>query len=138
MENNRQKIVVVEDDILMVKILGFILSKEGYDLTIANDGQDAIEKIVAVIPDMVITDITLPSKSGLEVIAFTKENFKSVPVIVLSSMGVEESAILEAFSLGANDFIPKPFCPNELKIRVKRLFIKYQVNENVSQAVKMV
>jgi len=61
MENNRQKIVVVEDDILMVKILGFILSKEGYDLTIANDGQDAIEKIVAVIPDMVITDITLPS-----------------------------------------------------------------------------
>ena len=119
--NSDKKILIVEDDELMIKILKFILNKEGYQLSIIKDGLSAIEQIPAINPDMVITDLLLPYKSGLEVIRFVKENFEKTPIIVLSSLGEEEHSVSEAFKLGADDFIAKPFNPNELILRVKRL-----------------
>ncbi len=130
MENNVKKILVIEDDLLMVKILEFVLRKEGYEITIAKDGIEGLEKLQTSNPDMIITDIILPFKSGLEIISFAKENLKHIPVIVVSSMGEEEGTVMEAFNLGADDFVPKPFNPNELKIRVKRLFARNQMFEN--------
>lgn len=130
MENNVNKILVIEDDILMVKILEFVLRKEGYNITIAKDGIEGLEKIQTFNPDMIITDIILPFKSGLEVISFVKENHNHIPVIVVSSMGEEERTVMEAFNLGADDFVSKPFNPNELKLRVKRLFARNQMFEN--------
>lgn len=130
MENNVNKILVIEDDILMVKILEFVLRKEGYQITIAKDGIEGLEKIETFNPDMIITDIILPFKSGLEIISFVKENHKHIPVIVVSSMGEEERTVMEAFNLGADDFVSKPFNPNELKLRVKRLFARNQMFEN--------
>ena len=119
--NSDKKILIVEDDELMIKILKFILNKEGYQLSIIKDGLSAIEQIPAINPDMVITDLLLPYKSGLEVIRFVKEKFKKTPIIVLSSLGEEEHSVSEAFKLGDDDFIAKPFNPNELILRVKRL-----------------
>lgn len=119
-----KKILVVEDDELMIKILQFILKKEGYQITISKDGLNAIERIPIIEPDLVITDVMLPYKSGLEVINFIKSNYKDTPVIVLSALGEEERTVVEAFKLGADDFIAKPFNPNELMLRVKRLFNK--------------
>ena len=119
--NSDKKILIVEDGELMIKILKFILNKEGYQLSIIKDGLSAIEQIPAINPDMVITDLLLPYKSGLEVIRFVKEKFKKTPIIVLSSLGEEEHSVSEAFKLGADDFIAKPFNPNELILRVKRL-----------------
>ena len=119
--NSDKKILIVEDDELMIKILKFILNKEGYQLSIIKDGLSAIEQIPAINPDMVITDLLLPYKSGREVIRFVKEKFKKTPIIVLSSLGEEEHSVSEAFKLGADDFIAKPFNPNELILRVKRL-----------------
>mgnify|MGYP003616031020 FL=1 len=119
--NSDKKILIVEDDELMIKILKFILNKEGYQLSIIKDGLSAIEQIPAINPDMVITDLLLPYKSGLEVIRFVKEKNKKTPIIVLSSLGEEEHSVSEAFKLGADDFIAKPFNPNELILRVKRL-----------------
>lgn len=130
MENNVNKILVIEDDILMVKILEFVLRKEGYQITIAKDGIEGLEKIETFNPDMIITDIILPFKSGLEIISFVKENHKHILVIVVSSMGEEERTVMEAFNLGADDFVSKPFNPNELKLRVKRLFARNQMFEN--------
>ena len=74
--NSDKKILIVEDDELMIKILKFILNKEGYQLSIIKDGLSAIEQIPAINPDMVITDLLLPYKSGLEVIRFVKEKFR--------------------------------------------------------------
>lgn len=119
-----KKILIVEDDELMIKILQFILKKEGYQITISKDGLNAIERIPIIEPDLVITDVMLPYKSGLEVINFIKSNYKDTPVIVLSALGEEERTVVEAFKLGADDFIAKPFNPNELMLRVKRLFNK--------------
>lgn len=122
--SNLKKILIVEDDELMIKILQFVLKKEGYQLTIAKDGLNAIERIPVIEPDMVLTDVMLPYKSGLEVINFIKDKYPTIPVIVLSALGEEERTVVEAFKLGADDFVAKPFNPNELILRVKRLFNK--------------
>ena len=119
--NSDKKILIIEDDELIIKILKFILNKEGYQLSVVMDGLSAVEQIHSINPDMVITDLMLPYKSGLEVIRFVKENFEKTPIIVLSSLGEEEHSVSEAFKLGADDFIAKPFNPNELVLRVKRL-----------------
>lgn len=119
--NSDKKILIIEDDELIIKILKFILNKEGYQLSVVMDGLSAVEQIHSINPDMVITDLMLPYKSGLEVIRFVKENFEKTPIIVLSSLGEEEHSVSEAFKLGADDFIAKPFNPNELILRVKRL-----------------
>lgn len=122
--SNPKKILIVEDDELMIKILQFVLKKEGYQLTIAKDGLNAIERIPIIEPDMVLTDVMLPYKSGLEVVNYIKENYPNMPVIVLSALGEEERTVVEAFKLGADDFVAKPFNPNELILRVRRLFNK--------------
>ena len=119
--NSNKKILIIEDDELIIKLLKFILEKEGYRLNIIKDGLSAIKQIHVINPDMIITDILLPYKSGLEVICFVKEKFNKTPIIVLSSLGEEEHSVSEAFTLGADDFIAKPFNPNELILRVKRL-----------------
>src|SRR6187431_337057 len=124
MNNSNLKILIAEDDVLMIKILEFILKKEGFQVTSCKDGLSAIEKIPVLIPDLIITDIMLPFRSGLEIIGYSKKHFHSIPVIVVSSLGEEESTVIEAFNLGADDFVSKPFNPNELLLRVKRLFAK--------------
>ncbi len=87
----------------------------------ANDGRDALAKIEQHAPDLVISDIMMPYVSGLEIVAFLSENNqgKKTPIIILSGMG-QEDTVLEAFQLGADDFITKPFSPSELSVRVKR------------------
>lgn len=124
MNNSDIKILIAEDDTLMVKIIEFILKKEGYQVTSCKDGLSAIEKIPVLIPDLIITDIMLPFRSGLEIISYSKEHFENIPIIVVSSLGEEESTVVEAFNLGADDFVSKPFNPNELLVRIKRFFSK--------------
>ncbi|WP_281635438.1 response regulator transcription factor [Flavobacterium marginilacus] len=121
MNNSNIKILIAEDDALMVKILEFILRKEGYEVASCKDGLTAIKMIPIFVPDLIITDIVMPYRSGLEIINHSKENFKNIPVIVVSSLGEEESTVIKAFNLGADDFVSKPFNPNELLVRIKRL-----------------
>ena len=139
MNNSDLKILIAEDDILMIKILEFILKKEGYQVTSCKDGLSALEKIPVLIPDLIITDIMLPFRSGLEIINFTKETYENIPIIVVSALGEEEGTVVEAFNLGVDDFVSKPFNPNELLLRVKRLFAKRkhdlkpeEIEENIS------
>lgn len=117
-----KKILIIEDDSLIVKILDFILKKEGYETFISNDGNDGIEKIASIQPDLIITDVMMPYKSGLEITAYSKKNFPKIPVIIVSALGKEDQTVIEGFKLGADDFIAKPFNPVELVLRIKRLF----------------
>jgi two-component system, OmpR family, response regulator VicR len=128
MTNSDLKVLIAEDDVLMIKILEFILKKEGYQVTSCKDGLSAIEKIPVLLPDLIITDIMLPFRSGLEIIGYSKETFEHIPVIVVSALGEEEGTVIEAFNLGADDFVSKPFNPNELLLRVKRLFAQKKHN----------
>ena len=115
-----KKILIIEDDNLIIKILEFILKKEGYHIEIAKDGNDGIDKIGTILPDLIITDVMMPYKSGLEITAFAKKNHPTIPVIIVSSLGKEDQTVIEGFKLGVDDFIAKPFNPIELVLRVRR------------------
>ncbi|MEX2350786.1 MAG: response regulator transcription factor [Flavobacteriaceae bacterium] len=125
--SNAEKILVVEDDLLTLRVLNFILKKEGYAVSSAKNGLDAMERMDVIQPDLVITDVMLPLKSGLEVTSYCKDNFPHIPVIVLSALGEEEGTVTKAFKLGADDFVAKPFNPNEFLLRVRRLLMKKEV-----------
>lgn len=119
--SNKKKIVLAEDNSTLSLLLKFRLTKEGYDILTAADGKEAIEHIEQQNPDLILTDIMMPFISGLEVISHVRNELKiQTPIIVFSAAGQEEM-VLKAFNLGANDFMGKPFSPNELVIRVKRL-----------------
>ncbi|WP_153798922.1 response regulator transcription factor [Foetidibacter luteolus] len=115
------RILIAEDEPLMLKTLELKLKKEGYDVLGCPDGRDALNKISHFMPDMVITDIMLPYASGLEIVNAVKAiGEKNIPVIVLSAMG-QENTVEEAFTLGADDYVTKPFSLTELAMRIKRL-----------------
>lgn len=118
-------ILIAEDEPLMRKTICMKLEKEGYLVTSCIDGRDALQKLELANPDMVITDIMMPYASGLEIVKFTKQKNNQIQIIVLSSLG-QEKTVEEAFDLGADDYITKPFNLNELAIRVKRLLNKKQ------------
>ncbi|WP_367771223.1 response regulator transcription factor [Flavobacterium sp. WC2421] len=116
-----KKILLAEDNSILSLLLKFKLEKEGYKLFMAINGKQAIEIIEEHSPDLILTDIMMPFVSGLEVISHVRNKLEYItPIIVFSSAGQEEM-VLKAFNLGATDFMSKPFSPNELSIRIKRL-----------------
>jgi two-component system response regulator VicR len=121
--NKMKKILVIEDDKIINNIIEFLLKKEGYIIDVAKDGNEGLDKINASQPDLIITDIMLPYKSGLEVTSYVKTNFPKIPIIIISALGKEDLTIIEAFKLGADDLVAKPFNPIELILRVKRLLL---------------
>ena len=118
-----KKILVIEDDKIINNIIEFLLKKEGYTIDIARDGNEGFDMINQNNYDLIITDIMLPYKSGLEVTSYVKTNFPKIPIIIISALGKEDLTIIEAFKLGADDLVAKPFNPIELILRVKRLLL---------------
>ena len=117
------KIIVAEDEPLMQKTIALRLKKDGHEVIATDNGREALALIDTENPDLVITDIMMPYASGLEIVGTVKSSGRKLPIIVLTAMG-QENVVLEAFQLGADDFIAKPFSPNELSMRVKRLMVK--------------
>jgi DNA-binding response OmpR family regulator len=118
------RILIAEDEPMMATALEKKLISDGHQVVYAQDGRTALELLKKDLPDLIITDIMMPYTSGLELIGVIRSDIKlKIPIIVLSGMG-EEETVLQAFELGADDFIIKPFNPTELSIRVKRFSIK--------------
>ncbi len=117
------KILIAEDEPIMQKTIALRLKKDGHEVLVTDNGREAIHLIEEQLPDLIITDIMMPYASGLEIVGMVKKGEKKIPIIVLSAMG-QENVVLEAFNLGADDFIAKPFSPNELSMRVKRLLAR--------------
>lgn len=116
-------ILIAEDDELILKTIEHKLLKEGHEVILTRNGKEAIETLKTREVDLAITDIMMPFASGIEILSAIKTMGKQIPVIMLSSMGQEE-VVLNAFDLGAADFIVKPFSPNELILRIKRFSLK--------------
>ncbi len=122
------RILVAEDDDLMLKTLEFRLKRDGHEVIVTHDGKEALEQIAIHSPDLVITDIMMPYSSGLEIISAVRQNYVNrIPIIILSGM-YQEDVVLEAFQLGADDYITKPFSPNELTVRVRRFGFAHAVH----------
>ena len=114
-------ILIAEDEPLMLMAIEAKLRNDGYDVVGVADGREALKAYETNTPDLIITDILMPYTSGLELISIVKSNAAAkIPIIVLSALG-QEDTVMEAFQLGADDFLTKPFNPTELSVRVKRL-----------------
>ena len=120
------RILVVEDDFMMLKTVEHRMKNEGHEVIQAKDGQEASKLIQhqGATIDLIITDLLMPFMSGLELINLMRVEYQmKTPIIVLSKVGNEDT-VLQAFELGADDYLTKPFSPNELFIRVKKQLIK--------------
>ncbi|SET15674.1 two-component system, OmpR family, response regulator VicR [Salinibacillus kushneri] len=112
-----QKVVVVDDEKPIADILQFNLEKEGYSVVCAYDGDEAIQIINEEKPDLVLLDIMLPNKDGMEVCREIRKHL-SMPIIMLTAKDSEIDKVL-GLELGADDYVTKPFSNRELIARVK-------------------
>ncbi|SDE29485.1 Response regulator receiver domain-containing protein [Pricia antarctica] len=116
----KKKLLLAEDDQLLASLLTFRLQKGGYEVKHSADGKQVKEYLSQNTPDIIVSDIMMPYFSGMELIAYVRKELNlHVPIIIISSAGNEEN-VLNAFELGANDFISKPVSPSELLVRVAR------------------
>ena len=106
-------------DRLIQKVIKKRLEQEGFTVLLAPDGNIAADQIEAGSVDLVVTEELLPFQSGFEIIKLC--DTKDIPSIIISDSDLENK-ILEAFDLGAYDFIDKPYSPNELVVRIKSIF----------------
>ncbi|HKR60392.1 MAG TPA: response regulator transcription factor [Pyrinomonadaceae bacterium] len=114
---DRQRILVVDDERQITRVLTRGLSANGYDVHVASDGELAIQTFKDWPPDLVITDLAMPNVGGLELCRRLRQ-FSDVPIIVLSVKGEEQSKIA-ALDAGADDYVTKPFGIEELLARVR-------------------
>jgi two-component system, OmpR family, response regulator VicR len=121
-------ILICEDDLMTLKALEHKLKNEGYNTITALDGKQAIELLNTQKDiEMLLTDLHMPLISGLELITHVRNSMKSnIPIIMLTRVGLEDT-VLHAFELGADDYITKPFSPEELSLRIKRLLLRSKV-----------
>ncbi|MCG2611872.1 response regulator [Flavobacterium sp. SM15] len=116
-----KKILIIDDDMIVINILDFLLKKEGFETHTASNGIEGIEKISQINPDLIITDIMMPYKSGLEITLFAKTNYPTTPILMVSTLGKEDQTVIEVFNLGVDEFVAKPFDPIQLVNKVKQL-----------------
>ena len=119
-------ILVVDDDDGIRELVKQYLNQNNFLVSTANSAEDALEKIQVIKFDLIILDIMMPGKSGLE---FTIENKKKIntPIILLTAKG-EASERVKGLEVGADDYLPKPFEPKELILRIKNILNKTQID----------
>jgi two-component system KDP operon response regulator KdpE len=113
----RSRILVVDDEPQITRVLKTTLSSQGYEVKTAADGESAFNAAMDWLPDLIITDLSMPGMNGVELCRALRERSQT-PVIVLSVRGEEKSKI-EALDAGADDYVTKPFSVNELLARVR-------------------
>ena len=111
-----EKILVVDDDTNICELLRLYLTKEGYQVTVANDGEEGLEKFNQVKPDMVLLDVMMPGEDGFAVCRRIR-GLTDAPILFLTAR-TDEASVLEGLGIGADDYLAKPFRVAELRARV--------------------
>ncbi|OIJ21887.1 DNA-binding response regulator [Anaerobacillus alkalidiazotrophicus] len=119
-----KKILVVDDEQPIADILKFSLEKEGFFVECAYDGEEAVKKVASLVPDLILLDIMLPLKDGMEVCREVRKKY-DMPIIMLTAKDSEIDKVL-GLELGADDYVTKPFSTRELLARVKANIRRHQ------------
>ena len=116
----RTRILVIEDERALTDVLTYNLEREGYDVTLAHDGLEGLRKAQTLLPDLVLLDLMLPGLGGLEVCRELKagERTRDIPVVMLTARADETDQVV-GFSMGADDYVTKPFSVKVLLQRLK-------------------
>lgn len=130
-----QKVLIVEDEKDIRELVQLHLEKSGFETSVASNGQEAFRKIQSWRPSLVVLDLMLPEMDGKELTKLLKarEETKEIPIVMLTAKAEEVDRIV-GFELGADDYIPKPFSPRELVLRVKAVLKRAE--KKISQAPK--
>ena len=133
MENYKAHILVVDDDDGIRELVKQFLNQNNYLVTTAKSSEEALNKVKIIKFDLIVLDIMMPGKSGLE---FTKENKKKLdtPIILLTAKG-EASERVKGLEIGADDYLAKPFEPKELILRINNILNKTK-NENLKRIIE--
>ena len=127
------KILIVDDEERIRKLLHLYLVKEGYKTEEVADGDTALKLILAKDYDLVLLDIMLPGTDGMEIIKEVRK-IKETPIIMISARG-EEIHRVEGFQFGADDYVVKPFSPREVMLRVNALLKRTKVNRSEPEVI---
>ncbi|MFD1426017.1 response regulator [Kroppenstedtia sanguinis] len=117
---SKQKVLVVDDEPSIVKLVQFNLEKEGFAVEVASDGPSALEKVEGGLFDLIVLDLMLPQMDGLEVCKEIRKKNSHLPILMLTAKNEEFDKVL-GLELGADDYMTKPFSPRELVARVKAI-----------------
>ena len=131
--NEHRRILVVDDEPQITRVLRTSLAAQGYDIRVANNGDTALEIMKDWTPDLVITDLAMPNMDGLELCRKLRSG-SQVPIIVLSVKS-EERTKVKALDLGADDYVTKPFAIGELLARVRANLRRVPTGEPTSGGV---
>ncbi|MDX2427056.1 MAG: response regulator, partial [Xanthomonadales bacterium] len=128
----KKRILIVDDEEIVVRSCLRILSGDEFNIDVASNGLEALEKINDQEYDMVILDIMMPKMNGIEVLQRVKETHPDIDVIMITGLNEIDTAV-KAMKLGAFDYLPKPFDPEEFETVVARAFERRQLmQENVN------
>jgi len=114
---NEARILVVEDEPSIREVVSLYLRRAGYDVSVVQDGQEALESLAGQMPDLVVLDLMLPKVDGLEITRWLRER-GDTPIIMLTARREERDRIA-GLEMGADDYVVKPFSPQELVSRVR-------------------
>ncbi len=131
MDSKGRKILIADDEPDIVEILKYNLQKEGYQVITAADGDDAIEKAKQHLPDLVVLDIMMPKKTGVEVceILRAQPQFKDTLIMFLTALS-DEATQIKGLTTGADDYISKPISPNVFLSKVASLLRRLKPADN--------
>lgn len=113
----KKKILVVDDERGLAKIIRLNLEQDGFEVVEANNGTQAMEKLRTTLPDLILLDVMMPDIDGFTVLKMIRE-IGNIPVIMLTAKGQEEDKV-KGLELGADDYVTKPFSPRELTSRIR-------------------
>ena len=123
------RVLLVEDDHDIAEPLARALTREGYEVTAAGDGQVALQTVLDAPPDLIILDVGLPGMDGLEVCRNVRDVHPQVPILMLTARDEEPDRII-GLEVGADDYLTKPFSPRELVARMKAIFRRTEPQEH--------
>ncbi|MBI3398967.1 MAG: response regulator [Deltaproteobacteria bacterium] len=124
----RERILIVEDELDMLDLIDFNLTRKGYITAGSLDGIDAVKKIRHFKPDLVVLDLMLPEMDGWKFCKSLRQKKSDVPIVMLTAKAMPEDR-MAGFEIGADDYITKPFNVAELILRIERLLKRKSVTE---------
>ncbi|HJT77149.1 MAG TPA: winged helix-turn-helix domain-containing protein [Gemmataceae bacterium] len=131
------RILIIEDERDLTELLVYNLHREGYETVTAHDGQEGLRKAQMLLPDLVLLDLMLPVLSGQDVLRELRagERTRGIPVVVLTARAEETDQIV-GFSLGADDYVTKPFSPRVLMQRIKALWRRQEAAGEAQEVIE--
>ncbi len=130
-----KKILIIEDELSILKLLTYNLKQEGYEVESAMEGEAGLEMALNTHYDMILLDLMLPNKDGMEICRELRQEKSEVPIIMLTAKDSEIDKIL-GLEIGADDYITKPFSPREVIARMKAIFRRYK-SSNKKEEVEL-